>query len=112
MPTYALIKVFEWVWKMRTTLIVMMGFLLWVTKIIQTLVVAGFHSIFQMINDIDFNTIEQLEPPEVANLELIGFVNALFPLAECMALLSIYYTLWLSIITLRWVKSFIPTIAN
>ena len=112
MPTYAAIKVFEWVWKMRTTIVVAMGFLLWITKIIQTLIVAGFRSIFEMINGIDFNAVQQLEPPQVASLELIGFVNALFPLAECMALLSIYYTLWIAIITLRWVKSFIPTIAN
>jgi hypothetical protein len=45
-------------------------------------------------------------------LEGVGYVNAVFPLDEVIGLYSIYFTAWLCLITIRWVKSFIPTVAN
>jgi hypothetical protein len=42
----------------------------------------------------------------------IGYVNAIFPLSEILIVLSAYYTAWIIVISVRWIKSFIPTVAN
>jgi hypothetical protein len=47
-----------------------------------------------------------------AIIQGIGYVNAIFPLAEILIILTAYYTAWISVISIRWVKSFIPTVAN
>lgn len=45
-------------------------------------------------------------------LEGIGYVNAVFPVTEVVGLYTLYFTAWLCLILIRWVKSFIPTVAN
>lgn len=49
---------------------------------------------------------------QFAVIQGIGYVNAIFPLGEILIILTAYYTAWISVISIRWVKSFVPTIAN
>ncbi len=47
-----------------------------------------------------------------ATLDYISYVNGVLPLAELVGLFTTYTALWLLIITIRWIKSFIPTMSN
>lgn len=107
--TYFLIKVAQWLWDQKTMVLAVFAFFLWVTDIAQKVVIAGFYKIFELISNIDLS---QLQEADFATLEYIGVGNALLPLSEMAALSVIYYTLWTSLIALRWMKSFLPTIAN
>lgn len=44
--------------------------------------------------------------------EYVGLVNHLFPLSEAVAMLTTYFSLYVLLLTVRWIKSFIPTLAN
>jgi hypothetical protein len=45
-------------------------------------------------------------------IEGIAYVNAIFPVSEFVILYVSYVSGWVVICLIRWVKSFIPTIAN
>lgn len=48
----------------------------------------------------------------LASLEVAGVINTFVPLEEFMAWSFSVYSFWLAKIVFRWVKSFIPTVAN
>ena len=43
---------------------------------------------------------------------LFNIANSFFPVVEALAMYSTLYTFWGLVITVRWIKSFIPTVAN
>lgn len=45
-------------------------------------------------------------------LQFIGEVNAITPVSEFADLLSVYITATLVIVTIRWIKSVIPSVSN
>ena len=75
------------------------------------LVKKGFDFIKQSISE-SAAIISTFGNVSLSSIPGIGYVNAVIPLSEMVALLVTFYSLWLLIILIRWVKSFIPTIAN
>lgn len=56
--------------------------------------------------------VQNIESANFNSIEMISYVNGVFPLSEFIAMLTVYSTAWVLIIAIRWIKSFIPTIAN
>lgn len=47
-----------------------------------------------------------------AGVAAIGYANAVFPLDEMISIWTAVASGCLSVVTIRWVKSFIPTVSN
>lgn len=114
--TYYLIKVADWLWTMKTWIVSIFGFLLWFSGLVSFLVVEGFKSILFSIGEFvqyttDPNSMIQLQA-QTSILEAVGVGNAILPLNEMLALYAVYVGMWVALISLRWIKSFIPTLAN
>lgn len=43
---------------------------------------------------------------------ILNIANSFFPVTEALAMFSTLYTFWGVVLTVRWVKSFVPTVAN
>jgi hypothetical protein len=56
--------------------------------------------------------LSKLQSADFSSIEMIGAVNAMFPVSEFVFLLTIYSGAWILLILLRWCKSFIPTFSN
>lgn len=44
--------------------------------------------------------------------EIAGVANALFPMTETITIFSSLYVLWGVVLLVRWIKSFVPTLAG
>lgn len=84
-------------------------FVVWITEIIDMAISAVLNQIVEAFNSLDLSAFQSVS---LASLEYIGYANAILPVSEFVVLLSLYVTAWLTIIIIRWVKSFIPTVAN
>lgn len=62
-----------------------------------------------LLQGMDMN---QISHASFAGLDMISYVNGVFPLSEMIGCVTVYTTAWIILITIRWCKSFIPTIAN
>ena len=59
------------------------------------------------ITQVDFPVVE------VRNIsEILGLANHLFPFSEAIVIYTIIYGVWALVLIVRWVKSFVPTVAN
>ena len=85
------------------------GFLAWILGVIDALVTVVMDQLTALFNS--FST-SGLGNVNFATVENIGLVNALFPLSEFITMCGIYVTAWVTVIIIRWVKSFVPTMAN
>lgn len=81
----------------------------WGYNIVEMLIVGSLNAIYNQIISLDLSA---MASADFAGWVYIGYVNAIFPLSECVALLGAFYTAWLTVILIRWVKSFIPTMSN
>jgi hypothetical protein len=84
-------------------------FLAWITGGIPALVTSVMVRISDAVAALTFS---ELGSVDFSALEYIAYVNALIPLTEFVYLVGIYVTAWVTVISIRWVKSFVPTIAN
>ena len=60
-------------------------------------------------------SITQTAWPEVQAAEIssvLALANAVFPLSYAITVFSSLYLLWGIVLLVRWIKSFVPTIAN
>lgn len=88
---------------------VLVAFLLWVGLILEKVVAAGLQQIIGRLNSVQLSEVRNVT---LASMEWIGYVNAIIPLSEMIALLIAFFTACLTVVTIRWIKSFIPTVAN
>jgi hypothetical protein len=86
-----------------------LAFWAWFYNIVAVLIVGSLNKIFNYLAAIDLSNYGNVD---FSTWYYIGILNAVFPLTETFAMLSGYFVFWGALITLRWVKSFIPTIAN
>lgn len=56
--------------------------------------------------------LHQLEAPLATQLEYFLFINRFIPVVEAFAGALLCFELWLLVVIIRWVKSFIPTLSN
>lgn len=85
------------------------AFCAWLVGAIDSLVgaaVAQVTSLFASFSTTGMGSVD------FAGLEYIGHVNAIIPLDHFAVILGIYVTAWITVIIIRWIKSFVPTIAN
>lgn len=87
---------------------ILVAWLLWMFGIVQASVAALGDTITKFMA-LDMSAFYGVN---FAGLDYIGVVNAIIPLSEFLALLSIYLTAWGLVIVLRWIKSIIPTMGN
>jgi hypothetical protein len=110
LPTiYWFSKIIEYVARVVPVVASVLAFFAWAYNIAEMLVIGSLNAIINQIASLD---ISQLGSADFSAWIWIGYVNALFPLGESIALLGAYYTAWMVVILVRWVKSFIPTMSN
>lgn len=85
------------------------AFVMWVFGLIDKIIGEGLTMIMDKLEAIDVNA---LQGANFAVLNNIGYVNAVMPLSEMVAIMAIYMTAWVVVVVVRWIKSFIPTIGN
>ncbi|MEO5713928.1 MAG: hypothetical protein ABIT37_10620 [Luteolibacter sp.] len=95
--------------KAKKALAVLLAIILWAAGVIQHCisdVVSSFAGMIASINTTAFRNVS------FSSVEYVGYVNAFIPVSEFIGLFTIYLTIWGTVILLRWIKSFVPTLAN
>jgi len=85
------------------------AFLLWAVGFIDMFIRATIQQIVDAFLSIDTEAFSNVS---LSLIEWIGYANAILPLSEFVVLMVAYSTAWLTVIIVRWIKSFVPTIAN
>lgn len=90
------------------------AFILWIVGLFESLVSSVMDSCALLIDEITgaMDSFGGADLSASNGMQVMSLVNTLFPLTEVLVLLGIYYSTWGLIIIIRWVKSFIPTLAN
>lgn len=89
------------------------AFLLWITNVIDVLIttsIAQTVNAFANLNSQTFGTTGGTT--DLNSIEYIGYANSALPIAEFLVLSTLFVTAWVTVISIRWLKSFIPTVAN
>jgi hypothetical protein len=86
-----------------------LAFIAWAYNIVAVMIVAAINAIYDGIASLDTSFVSG---GNFGGLEWIGYVNAVIPLDAWLALMSALMVFKIAIVTLRWIKSFIPTMAN
>lgn len=83
--------------------------LLWVNNIIDTVIYGGLNAIGSLMQSLNISAFQNLS---LASLPQIQYINGIFPVSEFVSMSLVYVTAVCLLITIRWVKSVIPTLAN
>lgn len=86
-----------------------LGIIAWWLNLVEIVVVGGIYTIAGVIDGLD---VSAFKDASFAAFDYLGYANAVFPLSESFAALSAYAVAWGGVIMVRWIKSFIPTMAN
>lgn len=86
-----------------------LGFIAWLYNLIEVVIIGTIDFITAKLAEIDTSAFSNAN---FASLQWIGYLNAVFPLSEYLAILSAYYIAWGVVVLIRWIKSFVPTVAN
>jgi hypothetical protein len=86
-----------------------MAFLAWVTGFIKACIT---DTLTRLSGYLDAINLDNFQNVSFATLELVGYANAIVPISEFITLMTAYLVAWLTVITVRWIKSFVPTVAN
>lgn len=85
------------------------AFLLWFNNFIEWIFNVVVAQLKELASSLD---VAALQGASFANLEWIGYVNAVVPVSEFVTLGGVYTTAVIVIILIRWLKSFVPTLSN
>jgi hypothetical protein len=99
-------KALRWIAPLAGALV---SFTLFVTNVFTILVWGALDAIATALGTLDLSGFGHAS---FAIIQGIGYINAIFPLGEVLIVLTAYYTAWGTVISVRWIKSFVPTIAN
>lgn len=80
-----------------------------ITFIYET-IISGLGKITDYMAEIVATTFPAIEYSQIVNI--LSLCNAIYPLSETITIFSSLYVFWGVVILLRWIKSFVPTIAN
>lgn len=86
-----------------------LAFVAWAYNIVEVLIVGTFNAIASKIASLDTSF---LTSADFSAFQWVTTLNAVFPLSESLGLLGALFTYKMVIIAIRWLKSFIPTVAN
>lgn len=86
-----------------------MGFVAWIYDLGERVLAGGLNWILTQVSAIDTSVFSNAAFGTVAG---IGYANAVFPLSEFVTIWAAVFTAAGAIVLIRWVKSFIPAIAN
>ncbi|RYD49898.1 MAG: hypothetical protein EOP85_00690 [Verrucomicrobiaceae bacterium] len=81
-------------------------FIMWVWM---TLAIWAANKILDTINELTF---ADISGPSAQLLQYYAFMNRFIPLSEAFAGVIVSFHIWLLVTTLRWIKSFVPTLSN
>ncbi len=85
------------------------GFVVLILDIGERVLVAGINFATSSVNAIDTSAFSNVS---FAAITGIAYANAVFPLSEFVSIWTAVFTAAGSVIVIRWVKSFIPTVSN
>jgi len=85
------------------------GFVTLVYDLGTQLIVGGLGYVSARLDGLDTST---FQTTGFGVIEAVGTFNAVFPLAEALTVWSALATAMITVITIRWVKSVIPTVSN
>jgi hypothetical protein len=90
-------------------LAVVTAFITWILGLIEWAVKTVCMQISNALASINVDAFQNVA---LASLDWISYANAVVPISEFATLFGLFCTAWLTVILVRWVKSFIPTIGN
>lgn len=102
-------KIGEWLGKLVTFTGTGVGLVVWIFDLGNRVIGAGLGWISGKLDVVNPDAWDNVS---FAGVAFIGYANAVFPLTEAVQIWSSLATACLAISAIRWVKSFIPTIAN
>lgn len=85
------------------------AFLLWVNNVIDNVIAVTVDGVAMGLKLINLDAFANVN---LATLPYIGFINGVFPLTEFVQMGTIFVAACVALVVIRWVKSFVPTIAN
>ena len=109
-PTiFYLLEISKQIANMLPVISTIVGFFAWLYNFIELVLIGTMTWMMDKLNSVDTSAFSGVT---LSTIEYIGYVNAVIPLSEMLGVLSAYYTAWITIILVRWAKSFVPTVAN
>jgi hypothetical protein len=99
----------SWAGKYLKLILMIFTFILWITNLVDLAITAVFSQIINYISSLDVSAFTNVS---LSSIEFVGYVNAIIPVSEFVVLMGLYFSAWLLVILIRWIKSFVPTIAN
>jgi hypothetical protein len=108
-PIFYFTKLASGASKHSTLIAALVAFFLWITDVITNTIVAVLEQIAALIISLDVSSFQDVS---LASIEYIGYINAFFPVSEFVVLVTLYTVAWVTVILIRWIKSFVPTVAN
>jgi hypothetical protein len=87
----------------------LMGFVAYIYELGETVLVGGLNFLSDRVSAIDTSAFANASFAAVVG---IGYGNAVFPLTEMVSIWTALGTACLTVVIIRWVKSFIPTVSN
>lgn len=66
-------------------------------------------SVMSLFDTIDTSVFDHCD---FSTIEMISTVNSIFPVDEFITFAYAYFTAWVILLVIRWIKSVIPTVAN
>lgn len=106
---YWLLKASEILGKHAKFVATLVAFVAWVYDLIDRLIGAALSGILDLLHGVDLSSFQKAAFTTVEN---IGLVNGIIPLSETLTVFQAYFTAWGVVVLIRWIKSFIPTVAN
>jgi len=85
------------------------GFIALIFDIGERVLVGGINFLISSVNSIDTSLFSNAAFGAVSG---ISYANAVFPLSEFVTIWTSVFTGAAAVLVIRWVKSFVPTVAN
>ena len=86
-----------------------LAFFLWLIDFIEMVITATISQIVASIESLDLSQFSNIS---LTSIEYISYANAVLPITEFVVLFTAYVTAWLTVVIIRWIKSFVPTVSN
>lgn len=108
-PTQFFFKLIYWLSRNTKMVAIVSGFIFWLVGFIDAAVTSVITTISTLITALSFDGLGNVA---LTTVQWIGYFNAVIPLTEGIALLTVYYSILISVAIIRWTKSFVPTVSN
>jgi hypothetical protein len=109
LPLIFLANVAKYLAKSGKFVAIALAFILWLVDFIEVVITATIQQVVAAFQSLDLSTFSNVS---LVAIDYIAYANAVLPISEFVVLFVAYMTAWLTVVIIRWIKSFVPTLAN